>query len=114
MVHAIAPSHPIPTLEPQPPTTTNQVMPQLSMVTSLIKRHVQISKGWLNKLSRANKYPTTRNQISVFMAEAKKEEDLLYQFRNWTTQEEECVEYEHQFLHNYWPHSKGGYLSHHK
>ena len=81
MVHAIAPSHPIPTLEPQPPTTT-PVTPQLSMVTLLFKRHVQTSKGWLNKLSRINKPPTTQNHISVFMAETEMEEDLLYQFRN--------------------------------
>ena len=104
MVHALASSaHPIPTLEPQPPTTT-PVTSQLSMVTLLFKRHVQTSKGWLNKLSQINKPPPSKNHIFVFMAETQMEEDLLYQFRNWTTQEEECKEYQNQFLNNYWPH----------
>ena len=38
------------------------------------------------------------------MAETQIEEDLLYQFRNWTTEEEERQEYQNQFLNNYWPH----------
>ena len=36
------------------------------------------------------------------MVEAQTEEDLLFQFRNWTTEEEERLEYQTQFLCNYW------------
>ena len=38
------------------------------------------------------------------MAKAQTEEDLLFQFRNWTTEEEEREEYQTQFLCNYWTH----------
>ena len=100
MVHALAIAHPTPTLEPPLPTMT-PIAPQLSLVTLMLRRHVQTSKGWPSKLLQLNKRPPSKNHISIFMAETQIEEDLLYQFRNWTTEEEERQDYQNQFLNNY-------------
>ena len=84
-------AHTTPPLEPSPPTTV-PIAPQPSLVTSL-KKQIQISKEWLSNLSRLNRSPPSKDHVTIFMAEAETEEDLLFQFRNWTTEEEDCQEY---------------------
>ena len=90
-VSSLVGAHTTPPLEPSPSTTV-PIAPQPSLVTSL-KKQIQISKKWLSNLSRLNKLPPTRDHVTIFMAEAETEEDILFQFRNWTTEEEDRQEY---------------------
>ena len=99
---SLAGAHTTPPLATSPPTTV-PIAPPPSLITS-VKKQIQTSKEWLNNLSRLKRSRPSKNHVSIFMAEAETqiEEDLLFQFRNWTTEEEEREEYQTQFLRNYW------------